>query len=247
HDLRQSRGRHTQAYSPRTAPLPGPTSAPCPETSHVNIRKTQALLLPLAIATVLAACSREESAPAPAAPAAAPVLTLDESKLPPVNRFELADLGDAAQACTDFAAYANSKWLDANPIPSDRTSWGAFEMLDERSNAVQQQLAEQAGADTAATGVKKIVGDLWATGMDEARINSQGIEPLKAELSAIDALADKDAIAGYLRSSAAKGGNFLFGFGGEADFQNPDQNIAYASQGGLGLPDSRYYTDADKQ
>src|SRR5690606_18072535 len=147
-----------------------------------------------------------------------------------VNRFELAGLGDAAQACTDFAAYANSKWLDANPIPSDRTSWGAFEMLDERSNAIQQQLAEQAGADTAATGVKKIVGDLWATGMDEAKINAQGIRPLAADLAAIDALSDTASIVEYLRTTAAKGGNFLFDFGAEADFQDPDLNIAYASQ-----------------
>ena len=213
----------------------------------MNIRKTQALLLPLAIAAALAACSKDEAAPPAPVDTTAGALTLDESRLPPVNRFELADLDDTRQACTDFAGYANGKWLAANPIPADRTSWGAFEMLDERSNAIQQQLAEQAAADTAATGVKKIGGDLWATGMDEAKINAQGIEPLAAELAAIDALADKDAIAQYLRSSAAKGGNFLFGFGAEADFQNPDQNIAYASQGGLGLPDSRYYTDADKQ
>ncbi len=56
----------------------------------------------------------------------------------------------------------------AHPIPGDRTSWGAFEMLDERSTAVQHQLAEQAAADASASGVEKLVGDFWATGMDEA-------------------------------------------------------------------------------
>ncbi|HET6396267.1 MAG TPA: M13-type metalloendopeptidase [Pseudoxanthomonas sp.] len=208
------------------------------------------MLLPLAIAAALAACSRQdEAAPAAAdAPAAAPAaLTLDESKLPPVNRFALADLDTSVDACTDFAGYANGKWLAANPIPGDRTSWGAFEMLDERSNAVQHQLAQQAAADAGATGVKKIVGDLWATGMDEAKINAQGIEPLKERLAAIDALADGAAVAEYLRTSAARGENVLFGFGAEADFQDPGMNIAYAMQGGLGLPDSKYYFDADKK
>jgi len=216
----------------------------------VNTRKSQTLLLPLAIAAALAACSRQdEAAPAAAdAPAAAPAaLTLDESKLPPVNRFALADLDTSVDACTDFAGYANGKWLAANPIPGDRTSWGAFEMLDERSNAVQHQLAQQAAADAGATGVKKIVGDLWATGMDEAKINAQGIEPLKERLAAIDALADGAAVAEYLRTSAARGENVLFGFGAEADFQDPGMNIAYAMQGGLGLPDSKYYFDADKK
>ncbi|WP_162123141.1 M13 family metallopeptidase [Pseudoxanthomonas taiwanensis] len=202
------------------------------------------MLMPLAIAAALAACSKQDAATTAAEPAA---LTLDESKLPPVNRFSIDDLDPGIDACTDFGAYANGKWLAANPIPGDRTSWGAFEMLDERSTAVQHQLAEQAAADTAATGVKKIVGDIWATGMDEARINAQGIEPLAAELAAIDALADGAAIAEYLRTTAAKGGGFLIDFAAEPDFQNPEINIAYASQGGLGLPDSKYYFDADKQ
>ena len=211
----------------------------------MNIRKSQTLLLPLAIAVALAACSKKEEA-ATAETAAAPEYTLDEASLPGVNRFSVADLDTTKDACTDFAGYANGTWLAANPVPGDRTSWGAFEMLDERSNAVQRQLAEQAGADANATGVKKIVGDLWATGMDEAKINAQGIEPLAGHLAAIDALADGAAVAEYLRTSAAKGQGFVFDFGAEADFQNPDMNIAYAMQGGLGLPDSKYYTDADK-
>ena len=215
----------------------------------MNNRKTQTLLLPLAIAVALAACSKkEDAAPAASEPAAsAPEYTLDESTLPGVNRFNIADLDTSKDVCDDFAGYANSKWLAANAIPGDRTSWGAFEMLDERSNAVQHQLVEQAAADANATGVKKIVGDLWATGMDEAKVNAQGIEPLKGHLAAIDALADGPAVAEYLRTSAAKGENFLFGFGAEADFDKPDVNMAYAMQGGLGLPDRNFYFDKDKQ
>ena len=161
----------------------------------MNTRTPQTLLLPLAVTLALAACSKkEDAAPAAAAPAA-PEYTLDESTLPGVNRFTLADLDSSQDACADFAGYANSKWLAANPIPGDRTSWGAFEMLDERSNAVQHQLVEQAAADASASGVKKIVGDLWATGMDEAKANAQGIEPLAGHLAAIDALADGPAVA----------------------------------------------------
>src|SRR3546814_8632614 len=91
-------------------------------------------------------------------------LTPDESKLPPVNRFQLADLDSSKNACVDLNAYANGKWLAANAIPGDRTSWGAFEMLNERSIAVQRQLAEQAGAADGASGARDLVGDFWATG-----------------------------------------------------------------------------------
>ncbi|WP_310163318.1 M13 family metallopeptidase [Pseudoxanthomonas japonensis] len=211
------------------------------------------MMLSLAVATVLAACAKkEDAAPAPAADAAvqAPAtqaLTLDESALPGVNRFQIGDLDTTKNACTDFAGYANGKWLAANAIPSDRTSWGAFEMLAERSTAVQKQLAEQAAAMPGATGVEKIVGDLWSTGMDETNVNAQGIEPIKPMLAAIDGLQDKDAIVAHLNQTAANGQNVLFGFGALPEFSNPDMNTAVAMQGGLGLPDKNFYFDADKK
>nr|WP_255783997.1 M13-type metalloendopeptidase [Lysobacter chinensis] len=206
------------------------------------------MLLSLAIAAAVSACGKTDS-PAVSTDAAADQdqgITLDESKLPPVNRFLASDLDTSKDACTDFGGYVNGKWLAANEIPGDRTSWGAFEMLAERSLAVQRQIAEQAARDTGATGVEKIVGDFWATGMDADKINAQGIEPISATLTEIDALDSQEKVAEFLRSSAAKGQFYVFGFGPEADFKDSSMNIAYAFQGGLGLPDKSYYEDADK-
>ncbi len=215
------------------------------------LRKPHFLTLSLAIAAALSGCKKPDDAPAPAAApaesAAPKALTLDESKLPPVNQFKPGDLDPAANACADLNQYANAKFLAANPVPGDRTSWGAFEMLDERSSAAQRQLAEQAAADKHASGVEKIVGDLWSTGMDEDKVNAQGLDPLKPELAAIDAIGDRARLVDYLRSSAAKGQNELFGFGAEADFKKSSMNMAYAIQGGLGLPDPEYYTSADNK
>jgi putative endopeptidase len=183
-------------------------------------------------------------------PHAAPAdarFVIDESKLPPVNRFRATDLDPARSACADFAGHVNAKWLAANPIPSDRTTWGAFEMLAERSLAIQKQLAEQVAARGDAQGVEKIVGDLYATGLDEAKINAQGLQPLASRLAAIDALEDGAAVAEYIRQSYAKGEGFLFDFGPEADFAAPGMTMAYAMQSGLGLPDKTYYVDADKK
>jgi putative endopeptidase len=112
---------------------------------------------------------------------------------------------------------------------------------------VRHQLAEQAAADPAATGVEKIVGDFYATGMDEAKVNAQGLAPLEGRLDEIAAIGDQAALADYLRTSAARGQGFLFNFGPEADFKNSSMTIAYATQGGLGLPDRGYYFDADKK
>lgn len=205
------------------------------------------LLLSLSITAALAACSQpntdvQTSASAPAN--ASDAYRLDESSLPGVTRFSATDLDSTIAACNDFAGHVNNKWLASNAIPADRTSWGAFEMLDERSNAVQRQLAEQAAKRENASGVDKIVGDFWSAGMDVDAINAQGIAPLQPELDAIAALATPEDISQHIRSRAAQGRNPLFGFGAEADFKNSDMNIAYATQGGLGLPDTTYYTDA---
>jgi putative endopeptidase len=210
------------------------------------VKKPQVLMLSIAVAAALAGCAKKEEAAKAEAPAASTetALKLDESKLPPVNRFAVGDLDASKNACVDFGGYVNGKWLAANAIPGDRTSWGAFEMLSERSKAVQRQLAEQASANANATGVEKIVGDLFATGMNAEKINAQGIAPLKSRLDAIATLDSKEKIADYLRTSAAKGENVLFGFGSTPDFKDSSMNIAGALQGGLGLPDSTYYTDA---
>ncbi|PJK10741.1 peptidase [Lysobacteraceae bacterium NML120232] len=204
------------------------------------------LALCLGISAALAGCTQSDTSAPPAA-SEAPRYTLDEAKLPPMNSFRAADIDTTGNACMDFGSYINKNWLAANPIPSDRTSWGAFEMLDERSNAIQHQIVEQAAALKDAQGIDKLIGDLYATGMDEAKIEAQGITPLKSRLEAIEALADTAAIAEYLRQSYAKGEGMLFGFGPEADFKNSDMNIAYAAQGGLGLPDKGFYFDADKK
>jgi putative endopeptidase len=218
--------------------------------SHLSKSVPKFLLLSLAVATAVAGCQRESAtatAPVDTTPAATAEFTLDESSLPGVNSFQASDFDTAGNACTDFGAYVNGKWLAANPVPGDRTSWGAFEMLDERSQAIQRQLADQAAALEGATGVKKIVGDIWSTGLDAAAINAQGIAPLESELAAIAALDAPEKVADYLRASAAKGQFSVFGFGPEADFMDSSMNIAYAFQGGLGLPDRTYYFDADKK
>jgi putative endopeptidase len=211
------------------------------KTQSNPLLRPRTLLLSAAVAAVVSGLSLMNAEPAMAAKDSG--LMLDQSKLPPFNQFKATDLDAAKNACTDFNGFVNGRWLAANAIPGDRTSWGAFEMLGERSLAVQQQLAEQAAAMKGASGVEKIVGDFWATGMDEARIETAGIAPLKSRLDAIDALKNGPGVAEYLRQSFAKGEQAVFGFGPSPDFKNSSMNIAYAFQGGLGLPDPGYYTD----
>lgn len=66
-----------------------------------------------------------------------PAFKLDESRLPQVPGFAASDLDPGKGACADLDAYVNGKWKAANPIPADRTDWGLYEAMSERSLAVQ--------------------------------------------------------------------------------------------------------------
>jgi putative endopeptidase len=198
----------------------------------------------VAVLTVLAGCDRAADEKKAAEPAA---WALDESKLQQPIRFSVADLDPSQNACKDLSAYVNGKWLAANEIPADEPGWGAFLVLRNRSLGVRQQLAERIAAEPNAAGIDKIIGDFWATGMDEKKLNELGLAPLESRLAAIDALTDGPSVAEHLRKIAAVGENPLFGFGPQPDFKNSTMNIASAFQGGLGLPDSTYYTLADKK
>lgn len=162
--------------------------------------------------------------------------------------FDAKQLDGDVAACDDLNRFVNDKWLKANPIPGDRTTWGSFEVLGERSLQVQAEIAADLAKNTGAKSgsVEKIVGDFWASGMDEARANELGIKPLEANLKAIDALDSGEKIAAHLRSEYTRGRGLLFGFGPSPDFKDSSVEIAYVAQGGLGLPDRDYYFDADK-
>jgi putative endopeptidase len=196
-----------------------------------------------AVLMTLTGCQRAEekkvAAPAP--------WTLDESKLQQPIRFSATDLDPSQNACKDLSAYVNGKWLAANAIPADESGWGAFLVLRNRSLGVRQQLAERIAAEPNATGIDKIIGDFWATGMDDKKLNEVGLAPLKDRLAAIDALTDGPSVAEHLRKISATGENPLFAFEPQPDFKDSTVNIASAFQGGLGLPDSTYYSLADKK
>ncbi|MBN6151476.1 M13 family metallopeptidase [Xanthomonas sp. AmX2] len=187
------------------------------------------------VAALPAAAHAAEAAPAPAPGAA---------DAPPIS-LRSADLDPSVDACADLNGFVNGKWLAANPVPADRTTWGSFELLGERSLAVQHALMDKLAAARAQPGsIQAKLADIWHTGSDQAAIDAAGLAPLQPQLQAIAQLRDAPAIVAWLRQRYAQGQGMLFSFGANADYKNSGQMIAYAGQGGLGLPEKGYYTDA---
>ena len=159
--------------------------------------------------------------------------------------FDVNDLDRSISACQNFDGFANAKWIAANPIPADKTSWGAFNALREQSlNAQHDILNKAAGdADQSKSGsVEQKVGWLYRSGMDNAAIEKAGWSPIKPDLAAIAKLKTPAEIAAWLGKATARGTGQVFRFGSSADFKDASKQIASADQGGLGLPTPDYYT-----
>ena len=207
----------------------------------MNVRNLVPLGLTIAIAASLAACGKNETAPA--ADAAKPAFDQSQIKTALIS-LNSADLDPSIAACTDLNGFVNSKWLKANPVPGDQTTWGSFEILRERSLEVQHALVQQAAASQSKAGsVEAKIGDIWKTGNDEAKIEAAGLAPLQPTLDKIGALNDTAAITQYLRDSQAQGQGVLFSLFANADYKDSANVIAYVGQGGLGLPEKGYYFD----
>lgn len=97
-----------------------------------------------------------------------------------------SNIDPAVSPREDFFQFAGGEWLRRNPIPEHQVRWGIWNVASEEIYARLRKISEKAAARRAARGsAEQLVGDVWATGMDSATINRQGLAPLKPDLDRI--------------------------------------------------------------
>jgi len=161
--------------------------------------------------------------------------------------YDRASLDPNTSACTDFFQYANGGWMAANPIPGAYPSWGVANVLDEKNRTLLREILEAAAKNTSAAkdSSEQKVGDYYATCMDEAKIEAEGLTPLAAEFDRIAKLKNVKTLQEEIEHFHSMGINVLFVSGSTQDFKNSAEVTADVDQGGLGLPDRDYYTKTD--
>ena len=152
----------------------------------------------------------------------------------------------SANPCQDFFQYANGGWMRSTAIPADRETWGIDEEIDQRNlgilRGILENAASQPGERDATT---RQIGDFYAAAMDEAAVERAGLTPLRAELAGIAALKTSADVAALVRAWHVAGFDPLFELLAQEDLKDSTTAIAYAGQGGLGLPDRGYYLRED--
>ena len=160
--------------------------------------------------------------------------------------FDTTRMDKNVDACEDFFEYANGSWLRSTQIPPAEASWGTFNILRDRNDGTLKEVLESAVRTKSAKGSDtQMIGDMYATCIDEASIEKAGIKPISKYLKAID----KVKTAADLQREIAELHNFgfgvIFGFGAGPDLKASNNVIVNASQGGITLPNRDYYTQTD--
>ncbi|MCD9026660.1 peptidase M13 [Luteimonas sp. BDR2-5] len=155
---------------------------------------------------------------------------------------DTAGMDTSVKPGDDFFGYVNGTWAKTTQIPADKSSYGAFLVLRDLSEARVRQLVEGYPAGDPATGGDQAkVAALYAGFMDEAAIEALGAEPLAPKLAAIRAATDRDALAALMGAQRGDFGRSFFGLGVSDDQRDPDRYTLYLSQSGLGLGDREMY------
>ncbi|MGQ4582805.1 M13-type metalloendopeptidase [Lysobacter sp. F60174L2] len=224
--------------------------------SRLPRRSLLSLTLSAALATGLAGCSpgTDGSADAPTTDSTTPAA--DTATTAPVLGsfgFDIAGMDREVPPGDDFYRYANGGWMESTQIPADRSSFNSFTRIVVDTEKNVRQIIEDAADDEAAQGPMRKVGDYYTAFMDEAGIEARGIAPLQPQLDEIAAIADKQALATELGSQLRADVDLLnatdyytdrlFGLWVSQDLHQPDRNVPYLVQGGLGMPDRSFYLD----
>ncbi|WP_084130339.1 M13 family metallopeptidase [Demequina sp. NBRC 110055] len=136
----------------------------------------------------------------------------------------------------DFFRYVSGPWEDAHVIPDDRSADGSFYTLRDEAEKHTREIIEAADKDS-------LIGALYASFMDVGRLSALGTQPLTADLNELSAAQDHDALAAAIGRLQRTGVTGLVGYYVFADKIDPDRNVVYMSQSGIGLPDEAYYRE----
>jgi putative endopeptidase len=160
--------------------------------------------------------------------------------------FSLTNLDKTCKPCEDFYKFAMGGWMKNNPIPAEYPSWGTFTELRDHNLTAMRTILDSAAASNAVSGSnERKIGDFYSSCMDTTAIDAAGLNPLAAELAAIDSIKNAKELNAEIAQLHRESIGAAFEFGSSTDFKDSTHDIAEADQGGLGMPDRDYYTRDD--
>jgi endothelin-converting enzyme/putative endopeptidase len=209
--------------------------------------------LPHRRSTLLAAILTAGLAVVPAFSQTATLASASAGNSPELRVFDPTLIDRTVDPCENFYRYSCNGWFKRNPLPADQASYGRFTELFEVNRLHLRQILESAAQSSptrtangaARTASEQKIGDEYASCMDTAAIDKQGLKPLQPELDRIAAVKSAAELPALIAHLHTIGVNAFFGMGSNQDFADSSKVISYYDAGGLGLPERDYYTRTD--
>ena len=146
----------------------------------------------------------------------------------------------------DFYNYINGGWMKTAVIPADKSSWGSFNELREKTDENSLSILKNILTEKYEKGTEgQKIQDLYATYMDMDKRNADGINPIKGDLAKIDAIKNMKDLQKYLIEAVKEENNPLFDWGISGDLKNSKMNAVYLSSASLGLGKDYYQKESE--
>ena len=158
--------------------------------------------------------------------------------------FDLSGMDRSIRPGDDFVGFSSGTYLAGLDIPADRTNWNSFAVLRELSDARIKAVIDRSAATANATGEAQQIGGLYNSFMNEAAVEALDARPLSGDLALIRAATTPAAVARLMGASSGGFGGSFFAAYISQDAKDPNTNVTYMTQAGLGLPNRDYYLDA---
>lgn len=191
---------------------------------------------------LLTACANDK--PNTTAEVTAPVAA------PASDKAELGSFGvdltarnEAVKPGDDFFMYSSGNWYDNFEMPADKTRYGAFTALAERSEEQVKAIIDDIASRKNLSADEQLIADFYHAYMDTDTINKQGISAIQPTLDQISAIDNTDELTGVFGQAWLTGASSPIGGGMWFNRIDPDQYELTIGAGGLGLPDRSYYLE----
>ena len=210
--------------------------------------KLKHLIIPSLMALTLAACGSPDTKtkPVDVDKVKSEVSKVVKAKAKPeLGSFgvALADMKTTVKPGDNFFEYVNGTWLDITEIPADKSNFGSFGILADRSNENVRKIIEEASAKGAPLGSEEQkIGDFYASFMDTESIEAKGLEPIKADMARIANASNHTDIT-QIMTDPKFAANSPVGGWVDVDVKDIENYIFYITQSGLGMPSKDFYLD----